>query len=46
MKLWTAMGAEGNNLDNTIMLHKASANNGQSVSSYLVELLTGEGASE
>ena len=46
MKLWTAMGAEGNNLDNTIKLHKASSTSGQSVSSYLVELLTGENVSE
>ncbi len=46
MKLWTVLGSEGNNLDNTIALHQASSTDGTSVSGYLVELLTGESVEE
>ena len=42
MKLWTVLGQ--GNIDNTVALHQASAADGQSVSSYIVELLTGESA--
>tara|TARA_R110000824_G_scaffold286694_1_gene474816 strand:- start:2149 stop:3231 length:1083 start_codon:yes stop_codon:yes gene_type:complete len=46
MKLWTVLGSEGNNLDNTIALHQASSADGVSVSGYLVELLTGQSVEE
>ncbi len=39
MKLWTVLGA--GEVNNTIKLHQAQASDGQSVSNYLVELLTG-----
>jgi len=46
MKLWTVMGSEGNDLDNTIRLHQSSTPDGKSVSSCLVEMLTGDSVEE
>jgi len=40
MKLWTVLGQ--GDIDNTVALHQAEGSNGESVSSYIVELLTGE----
>jgi len=40
MKLWTLVG-KGDVLENTTGLHSATANNGTKVSSYIVEILTG-----
>jgi len=45
MKLWTVMGKEGNNTDNVIRFHQ-SEYNGVSASSFLVELLTGDSATD
>ena len=42
MKLWTVIGGEGMELQNTIKLHKATASDGTAVSNRLVELLTGQ----
>jgi len=40
MKLWTVLGK--GNIENTVALHQATGSDGQTVSSYIVELLTGE----
>ena len=42
MKLWTVLG--NGEVQNTVDLHQSTAASGQSVSAYLVELLTGESA--
>ena len=42
MKLWTVLG--NGELQNTVALHQAEVD-GQRVSGYIVELLTGEAAS-
>ena len=46
MKLWTVIGAEGMDLQNTIRLHKSTASDGMAVSNRLVELLTGDAVGE
>ena len=45
MKLWTALGKEGNDVQNVVRLHQGNFN-GVSVSSYLVELLTGDSSGQ
>jgi uncharacterized membrane protein YukC len=42
MKLWTALG-QGHQA-NSVALHQSKTDDGQSVSAFLVELLTGEEA--
>jgi MoxR-like ATPase len=42
MKLWTVLGK--GEIENTVALHQATGSDGQTVSAYIVELLTGEEA--
>ena len=42
MKLWTVLGQ--GEIENTVALHQATGSDGQAVSAYIVELLTGEEA--
>jgi len=42
MKLWTVLGQ--GEIENTVALHQATGSDGQAVSGYIVELLTGEEA--
>jgi len=46
MKLWTVIGTDGMEIQNTIKLHKSSTDSGIGVSERLVELLTGQSVEE
>ncbi len=41
MKLWTVVGSDANPADNCVKLHGATADNGTSVTEYLVSILQG-----